>query len=815
MKILKFGGTSIATPERIENVLDLLTQARQRGEIAVVVSAFGGVTNMLIEASRLAARGSEAYLGLLSELEQVHREALKVLVSPEPQSAPLSKVSQKLESLRDILHGIFLVKELSPRSLDLIMSYGERLSAFIISASLRRRKVPAEYLNASALVKTDDQFGNARVDSEWSNGNIKKYFEDHSDLQIITGFIASTENNEITTLGRSGSDYTAAIFAAALEAEEVEIWTDVDGVLTADPRLVPNAFCITSMSYAEAMELSHFGSEVVHPKCMQPALEKNIPLRIRNTFNPSFSGTLICREPEPNPFIIRGISAISDITLLQVQGSGMLGVTGISARLFGALARARINVILITQASSEHSICFAVTPHSAVAAKKAIEEEFNLEILAHQIEEVVLEDKLSVVAVVGERMRGIPGIAARIFHALGKHGSNVVAIAQGSSELNISIVVAKSEVATALNAIHETFFVRDRKTLHLFLVGPGLVGGRLLEQVQTQLDFLNDAYALEIKLNGLANSKKMVFDPEGIPLAEWCRQLASAGEKMDLDRFVEKMKMCHFRNSIFLDCTASAAIVQTYERILNLGISIVTPNKKANSSTYEQYQRLKTLAIKRGVRFFYETNVGASLPIISTLNDLTLSGDNILKIEAIISGTISFVFNSFDGSRPFSEIVKEAKDKGFTEPDPRDDLNGMDVARKLLIVAREVGLECELEDIAVENILPVACQRAASVEDFFVELERNDGYFASKVAEAQQEGKVLRYIATIENNQARVALQAVPREHPFYHMSGSENIIAITSSRYCEQPLVIKGPGAGAEVTAAGIFADIIRIGNS
>ncbi len=812
MRVLKFGGSSISTPARVENVVEIIEQAQGGARTAVVVSAFGGVTDRLIEASRLATSGSEGYQNILTELSERHISAVKPL-APDPRS--LEMVAANLDRLRDLLHGISLVRECSARSLDLVMSFGERLSASIISECLKSRGTAAAYLNASTLVKTDDKFGDARVNFENTNRNIQAYFDSHPELQIITGFIASTQDGELTTLGRSGSDYTAAIFAAALAAEEIEIWTDVDGVMTTDPRVVASAFSIGSMSYEEAMEMSHFGSKVVHPKAMQPAMEQDIPLRIRNTFDREFAGTVICRRPEENPFVIRGISSISGVALLRVQGSGMLGVTGISARLFGALARAGVNVILISQGSSEHSICLAVSPEAPPLASRAIEEEFELEILAHQIERVLVEIDLSVIAVVGENMRGTPGIAARIFDALGKHGANVVAIAQGSSELNISIVVNTRDETTALNAIHETFFVRSRKSLHLFLVGPGLVGGKLLEQVESQAEYLSRECSLDLHLCGLANSRKMCFDASGIDLKDWQKLLQAAPTAMVLGQFVSQIKTMNFRNSIFLDCTASDETVRQYERILNLGASIVTPNKRANSSSFSQYNKLKKLAFERGAQFCYETNVGASLPIISTLKDLTLSGDQILKIETIISGTISFIFNAFDGSRTFSEIVEEARERGFTEPDPRDDLNGMDVARKLLILAREVGLESEMSDVAVENILPPACQAAQSVEIFLDTLRQQDGYFTEKLKAAQDQSQVLRYIGTIEDHRISVGLQAVAAEHPFYHLRGSENVIAITTSRFREHPIVIKGPGAGADVTAAGVFSDVIRIGNS
>lgn len=815
MKVLKFGGSSISSPERITNVIEILKATEKQEHAAVVFSAFGGITDKLIETSKLAASGRKEYLEILNKVEEHHFNSAKSLTSSNSEHNTYAILTSKFKNLRDILHGVFLVKELTPRSMDLIMSFGERLSAFIICESLKVQNLDAEYLNASKLIKTDDHFGNARVNLETTNHKIKDYFDTHGSLQCITGFIGSTENNEITTLGRGGSDYTAAIIGAALQVSVIEIWTDVNGVMTADPKMVANAFPIESMTYEEAMEMSHFGSKVIHPKVMQPALEKKIPIRIKNSFSPEFDGTLVCDKPAENASIIRGISSISDLALVRVQGSGMIGVTGISARLFSALAMEKINVILITQASSEHSICLAVDPNAAYRAKKVIEEEFSLEILAHHIEEVAIEEHQSVIAVVGERMRGTPGIAARTFHTLGENGINVVAVAQGSSELNISIVVNNRDEAAALNAIHEAFFIKGKKSLRLFLVGVGLVGSKLLQQIQGQSQFLERKYALDIKINAMANSKKMIFDSKGIAFSHWQDRLDHSPNTMNMEEFVVRMKNFNFRNSVFVDCTASESIVKYYERILDMGVSIVTPNKKANSSSFEQYKKLKSLAFKRGIKYLYETNVGASLPIISTLNDLILCGDKISRIETIISGTISFILNSFDGSKKFSEIVREAKEKGYTEPDPREDLNGLDVARKLLILAREMGLECEARDISVENILPEPCRKADSVDEFFLRLQNEDAYFEKMRGEAENDGKVLRYIATIEKGKAKVSMQAVNKRHPFYYLEGNENIIAITTQRYKEKPIVIKGPGAGADLTAAGVFADIIRIGNS
>ncbi len=811
MKILKFGGTSIKTSERVLHVVELLKKAQNESEIAVVVSAFGGVTDQLVEMCRAASQGKESYLGILKKIEANHYEITKDLIDKKNIEAVNKVLHDRFRSLADTLHGIFLLRELSPRSLDIIMSFGERLSAFIISQSLCGKGIPSEFLDAAIVVKTDETFNDARVHFDKTNANIREYFANHKKLQVITGFIASDENGNVTTLGRSGSDYTAAIFGAALGATEIQIWTDVNGVMTCDPRKVKSAFSMDSMTYEEAMEMSHFGSKVIHPKAMQPALEKNIPLRIKNTFKPEFPGTVIGNEVKPSDYVIKGISSIHEIALLRVQGSGMLGVTGISARLFGALAKAEISVILISQGSSEHSICFAVAPGAAKAAKKAIDREFSIEILAHQVDKVTVEIGLSAVAVVGEKMRGTSGIAARVFQAVSRAGANVVAIAQGSSELNISVVISQKDEETTLNAIHDIFFGKEFVTVHIFMVGIGLVGKQLLEQISKQHALVKKKHSIDFRINAVSNSRKMLFNKNGLSLNDLPGQLDKSDEKASLFAFFEKMKTLNFRNSVFVDCTASDDITLFYEKILKLGISIVTPNKRAMSGSYEMYKQLKTLAVERRAGIYYETNVGASLPIIQTLDGMISSGDTMLKIETIISGTLSFLFNSFDGTRPFSKIVREAQERGFTEPDPREDLNGVDVARKLLILARESGMELELSDIEVENILPESCKKAKSVEDFYGELEKNDAYFEKKRKAADENGKVLRYIAILEKSKAKVSLQAIDAAHPFFHLKESENIIAIQTRRYDETPLVIKGSGAGADLTAAGVFADIIK----
>ncbi|MBS3158435.1 bifunctional aspartate kinase/homoserine dehydrogenase I [Candidatus Woesearchaeota archaeon] len=830
MKILKFGGSSVENPERIRNVINIiLNSQKENKEIAVIFSAFGGVTDKLIETSALAAKGDERYKKLFSELEKRHLDTVNSLIAVEKQTKVLNHIKNLLKELEALILGVYLVKELSPKTLDAVVSIGEILSAYIISEYLKE-KTDAEFLDARNLIKTDEGFNNAGIDFELSNKNIREYFEgknnangnnnrgrdknaNNNPIQCITGFIGATPSGQTTTLGRGGSDYTAAIFAAALDADEIEIWKDVDGVMTADPRKVKKAFSIASMTYKEAMELTHFGAKVIYPKTMAPAMQNNIALRIRNSFNPKFEGTVVSNAEVKNDYPIKGISSITDIALLRVEGPGMIGVSGISMRLFGALARKNISAILITQASSEHSICFAVEPKQASAAKKVLEEEFALEIKANLIDEVIVESELSILAIVGESMRKATGVSGKLFQALGKNGINVIAIAQGSSELNISVVINKADEVKALNVIHDAFFLSGARTVNLFLVGTGLIGSTLLKQIHVHSKFLNEHYSIDVKVVAIGNTKNMKFKEEGINLDDWKQELENASA-MDISKFVKLMKLANLSNSVFVDCTASDEVVKHYEDILKSSISIVTPNKRASSSKLENYLKLKAAAQKHGVKFLYETNVGGGLPIISTLQDLFYSGDKILKIEAVLSGTLSCIFNNFKGEKKFSETVKKAKELGYTEPDPRDDLNGLDFARKLLILAREAGFMLELDDVSVENILPDACVKAKSVDEFFLELERNETFFEQKKKAAESKGKTLRFIGILENGKARISLVEVDNMHPFYSLSGADNIISFTTQRYLERPLVIRGPGAGAEVTAAGVFADVINTAN-
>jgi len=812
MLVLKFGGTSLANAERIGEVADIVSRLyRKEKKIAVVCSALGGVTDELIRMSRFAASQNEDYIELFRQIRNRHAECVAGLGMKKNKSLH-DFIESVFAELHDILHGVFLVRELSPRTLDFISGQGEILSSKIVAHYFNRRRIPSDFMDARNYIRTDENFGSARVNFTVSNRNIREHFRKSKKVGVVTGFVASTAQNETTTLGRGGSDYTAAIFGAAVNAKEIQIWTDVDGVMTADPRKVKKAFSLPAMSYEEAMEMSHFGAKVIHPPTIQPALEKGIPLLIKNTFKPDGKGTFISTKSAPSGYLIKGISSIDDIALLTLQGSGMVGVTGISGRLFNALSSAHVNVIMITQGSSEHTISFAVKPSDAEVARKAIEQSFALEMRAHLIEKVRVESHLSILAVIGENMRNTPGVSGRLFQALGKNGISVVATAQGSSELNISVVIHKTDLMKALNSLHQAFFLSGVKTLSVFLIGTGLIGKTLLRQIETHKNYLREARSLEIMIAGIANTKKMIFDANGISPGRSKEHLDASPEKMELAEFVKRMEGMNLPQSIFVDCTSSDDVAKHYCEILDHSISIVTPNKIANSGKHESYRNLREIARKRNVRFLYETNVGAGLPVINTLNDLMSSGDRMIRIEAILSGTLSFIFNNFHGKARFSDIVKEAQKRGYTEPDPRVDLSGMDVARKLLILARETGLALELKNISIENILPAACLRAKNVKDFLVQLEKNNDVFEKLRVKAESKNKVLRFIASLENGKASIRLREVDALHPFYNLSGSDNIISFTTERYHDRPLVVKGPGAGAEVTAAGVFAELISL---
>ncbi len=816
MKVLKFGGSSVAKPERILQIIDILKGYYSRGDkFAVVFSAFGGVTDSLIGMSEAAEKNDGVFREKLKEFKERHIAAVKELISLENQAPILKDMEENHKDLENLLVGISMLGEASDRTMDHVLSFGERNSAYLISHVMKQHGINASYLDARKVVCTNDNFRSAKVDFEKTYSDIKEYFDKHQEVQVITGFVGKTADGITTTLGRGGSDFTCSIFAAALDADSIEIWSDVNGVMTADPRKVSKAFTMDSMTYAEAMEMSHFGAKVIYPPTLQPALDKKIPLYIKNTFNPDFIGTLVSEKHDDGKNPVKGVTSISGISLLTLQGRGMVGVSGISARLFGALGRSKINIILITQGSSEQSITFAIKPEQVPQAVHAIEEEFKFERQSNLIDPIKVENDLSVVAVIGENMKTRPGVAGRLFNALGKNGVNIVAIAQGSSELNISTVIKSTDEKKALNAMHEAFFLSDAKSLHLFMVGVGLIGGTLINQIREQAEALRKNQALEIKIVGLANSREMLFDENGIDLENWKSDLEDQSDKMEsLADFVSRMKAMNLQNSIFVDNTASADVSAYYESILDASISVSTPNKIAVSSSYLQYRRVKNIARLRNVLFMYETNVGAGLPVISTLSDLMNSGDTILKIEGVLSGSLSFIFNNFKEGVSFYDIVKEAQKAGYTEPDPRTDLSGKDVSRKILILSRESGYPMESDDIKIKPVLPDACMAAPTVDEFFGELKKENDYFDNLRKEAEKKGHKLRIIATLENGEASIGLKSVDASHPFYSLEGSDNMIAFTTERYKDRPLVIRGPGAGAEVTAAGVFAEIITIGN-
>ena len=835
MFVAKFGGTSVGSPRSVGRIIEILKDKNHCGKTAVaVISAFSGVTDDLIDISRKASTGV-AYREALETLAQRHRETASFYLKKEQRKTAVETITAHFNELEKILEGIAILGELSLRSLDLVMSFGERLSASLLTCIFNAHGLDAAYLDTTKLIKTNDNFGNAEYIPGVTYDNIRTFFSaknkdwKKNTLYVATGFIASTAGGQISTLGRGGSDLTAAIFGAALGAEEVEIWTDVDGILTADPRLVKTAFRIDEISYAEAMEISHFGAKVLFTPSVKPTLEKGIPIRICDTFNPSGAGTLIVKKANDGNYPIRGISSMDNVALIRIQGSGMVGVAGFSARVFGAMAGKGINVILITQSSSEYSICFAVLPENAEPAVTALKEEFAAEIKNGSIEKPHVETNVSIIAVVGARMKSTTGVSGRFFHALGRNGINVIAIAQGSSELNISAVIPKSDVEKALNAVHEAFFLAGVRSVNLFLMGTGLIGGTLLDQIHQQKEILANKDKIRINLIGAANIFRMVVNRDGLDpkkaKALLNQEPSSAGkqekptadggmtcEPFDLQKYVEKMISLNLPNACFCDCTASDDIAAVYEKILHSAISIVTPNKRANSGPFDYYNRLISYSRQRLIPYLYETTVCAGLPVISTLRDLYLSGDRVRKIEAVVSGTLSFIFSNFDGKKPFSALVREAKAKGYTEPDPRDDLNAMDAARKALILARECGLPLEFSNVVIEPILPASCFKAKDVEAFFTELEKSDAVFEKRRAEAASRNMALCYVAVIENGTAKISLRAEAAGSPFRSLVDSDNLVVITTDRYSKLPMVIKGPGAGAQVTAGGVFADIVRI---
>ncbi|MEN8158178.1 MAG: bifunctional aspartate kinase/homoserine dehydrogenase I [Bacteroidota bacterium] len=807
MKVLKFGGTSVGSTDNIKIVKEILEA--QEGTCAVVVSAFGGVTDQIIRIATMASERDRSFREEMTTIRERHAEAVKALIPGEAQEATMKEVDTLVDEFQDALQGIYLLQDLSTKTMDFLVSFGERLSATIIA----RYVDEALFIDSRELLRTDSDFGNATVQFDISNEKIRNRLKGVKKLAILPGFIALDDQGRTTTLGRGGSDYTAAIIAAAMGANILEIWTDVNGFMTADPRIVPDAYPVECMSYEEAMELSHFGAKVIYTPTLTPAYKENVPIRVKNTFNPDEPGTLISRDVQCNQNeMIKGVSSINEVTLVTVKGAGMVGKTGTSARVFSSLARYDVNVILITQASSEMTISFAVSPSDAAIAVEALHEEFEIEIDHREEMEIEVINGLSIIAIVGEGMRHKPGISAILFTSLGKNGISVIATAQGSSELNISVVISGEGLKKALNVIHEGFFLSDHRELHLYLAGAGNVGERLIAQLEKQQKKLIDTHKLKVNLVGISNSRKMLVDPDGIDPAAYKKRL-EGGTTADMDRYIEEIRKNNLRNSVFIDCTANEDVALHYGKLIDAYVSVVTANKIACSSEYSLYRNLKEKAVNRGVKFSFETNVAAGLPVISTINDLMRSGDRILKLEAVVSGTLNYIFNTMSEEISLSKAIRMAMEEGYSEPDPRLDLSGTDVKRKLLILSREAGYKMEETDIELMPFLPDELFEG-TIDSFWEKVQKLDEAFEEKRRKMAEKGLKWRYLATLDKGKGKMGLVEVGQDHPAYPLEASNNIILITTDRYLELPLIIKGYGAGAEVTAAGVFADVIKVAN-
>jgi aspartokinase/homoserine dehydrogenase 1 len=812
MRVLKFGGSSLATPSRVREVGRILLEARRREPVVVVVSAFQGVTDQLVACARSAERGDRTYERLLLGVGRRHRSAVSQLV---PRGRARSDVERLLAELGDTLHGIHLLRHCPLQALDMVTSFGERLSARIIAAHLSERH-RSVFVDARHWLVTDDQFTHAAVDFRATNRAARRYFQrlarrgGATIIPIVTGFIGATPDGRTTTIGRDGSDYSAAIVGAALGAAVVEIWTDVDGVLSADPKAVPSAFALPHITYEEAMELSYFGAKVLHSAAIAPAVARRIPILIKNTFNPTAPGTRISSERVHGEGpVAKGISSVGDVTLLTLRGAGLVGVPGTAERLFKCLAARRVNVILISQASSEHTICFAVRAAAADGAVAAIEGEFQFELHAGAVK---LDRALNqaIVAVVGEGMKGRPGVSGRVFGALGRHNINISAIAQGASERNISCVIDAEHRVRALNVVHQAFFETKRR-LALAVIGVGNIGSALLRQLHQQRTYLLSK-GFDASVIALADSRRFIVQGDGINLGRWKETLAASRRRMTPAAFMEAVSRTEPTNAAVVDCTADDEVVDAYPSFIKADLHIVTPNKRANVLPWRRYQSLKALLQLRQKHFLYETNVGAGLPVMSTLRDLIASGDEIIKIEGILSGTLSYLFNTYDGRQPFSQLVAEARTLGLTEPDPREDLSGHDVARKLLILAREIGLAMDIQQVRVHSLVPSVLKSGRFSPRFFSALAHYDEDMRRRFRRASARGCVLRYVGVLQNGRAVAALQECPRSHPLAAVKGSDNIIAFTTKRYSRTPLVVQGPGAGADVTAMGVFSDILKL---
>jgi len=813
MIVSKFGGTSVGSAKNIQKVIQIIGNKKQK--TVVVVSAMGGVTNLLLKAASKAKNGKKEYLLIIKEIQNIHIDLIDELLNKPNQKNCKEFLSVQIQELSNTLNGVFLLKDLPGKSAAIIASTGEILSSYLIFKIMKQQGLDIAFKDSREIIKTNSVFLNAELNYNDTYRGIKSYFEKNANkIVILPGFISSDSQNETTTLGRGGSDFTASIIANAIDADLLEIWTDVSGMYTANPKLVKQARPIAHISYQEAMELSHFGAKVIYPPTIQPVLDKEIPIVIKNTLFPGENGTTISKNVNGKRTTVKGISHIDDIALLTLEGNGMIGVPGISKRLFEALFLKNINIKFITQASSEHSICIAIDKNEADLAKEVVDQQFEYEIIQHKVNPLIVEKDLAIIALVGDNMKSHQGISGKMFSELGDNNVNIRAIAQGSTEKNISAVIASKDVKKALNTLHATFFEDHIKQINLFVIGIGNVGKKLIEQIQQQKDFLLSSQHLILRIIAISNSKVMLFNEDGIDLRNWENEMKNEGVTSDLNSFYNKVIELNLRNSVFVDNTASDLLPNYYANYLKQSISVVACNKIACSSSYSKYKNLKYLSRKYHTPYLFETNVGAGLPIIDTLNNLIASGDQIIKIQAVLSGSLNFIFNNFNAENSFYDVVKRAGTEGYTEPDPRIDLSGVDVMRKILILLRESGKEIELDEIENDSFLPPESLHTESVENFMNSLKQEAVHFEKLRKNAEKKECQLKYVAEYQNGKAKVGLQLVDMDHPFYNLDGKDNIVLFFSNRYKEQPLIIKGAGAGADVTAMGIFGDIIRTGN-
>ena len=816
MKVLKFGGTSVADSKSISHVIEIIKKSNATKQV-VVVSALGGITNILIDMAEKASRGDSTFKNSLPILEERHLNPIQHFIPVTHQSEIISFLKTQLNNLEELLESLFTLQELTPKSLAKVSSYGEILSSKIIFQILKYANQDVVFKDARELLYTHEVNDREVINQTKSEQACKDFFnKETAEVILLPGFIATDENEEITNLGRGGSDYTAALIANYIDASILEIWTDVSGMYTAHPNLVSQALPIPFLSYNEAMELSHFGAKVIFPPTLQPLVEKEIPILIKNTFDAAAQGTKINKKVTSeggNGTVVKGVSHIENVALINLEGSGMIGIPGFSKRLFECLSKKKINIIMITQASSEHSICIGLRSEDAKDAKKAIDTEFEFEISLSRVEPALVEMNMTNIAVVGDNMKKHQGISGKLFSSLGSNNINIRAIAQGASERNISIIIDERNTQKALNSIHECFFETQTKELNLFITGVGNVGGKLLEQINQQQAYLLEHLRLKVRVIALANSRKMLLSDVPLDLENWRELLDQSKQTSDRESFFNHIKSLNLRNSIFVDNTANEEIAGEYNRYLEHNIGVVTCNKIACASSLSNYKELKRTARKFGTPFLFETNVGAGLPVIDTLNNLIASGDVIHKIQAILSGSLNFIFNNFTSSTTFASIVQAAQKEGYTEPDPKIDISGVDVARKILILARESGFEEELASIDNKSFLPQEVLDTKNNEAFFKALEKHESHFQTLLAKASEKNCRLKYVAQLENGKASVGLQEIDPSHDFYNLEGSDNIILFYTNRYKNQPLIVKGAGAGAEVTAGGIFGDIIRIG--